>query len=87
MDRANSHTKSYNIPHSFKAMYINIKYELKPSATLIYFNDGRDGGGGPSDFLGSKILAKSDFFGSMKDAGIFWVTKKTRDFFGFQKKD
>ena len=27
--------------------------------------------GDPSDFLGSEILAKSDCFGSMKDAGIF----------------
>ena len=83
MDRVNSHTKSYNIPHSLKAMYINIKYELKPSAPvapIIYFNDGRNGGwggGGPRDFFGSKILAKSDFF---------WVMKKNRDFFGFQKR-
>ena len=29
------------------------------------------GGGGPKDFFGSDILAKRDFFGSMKDAGIF----------------
>ena len=28
--------------------------------------------GGPKDFFGSDILAKRDFFGSMKDAGIFW---------------
>ena len=28
-------------------------------------------GGGPKDFFGSDILAKRDFFGSMKDAGIF----------------
>ena len=41
---------------------------------LTYFNEGR---GGPSDFFGSEILAISDFFGSMKDAGIF---------FGLQKK-
>ena len=27
--------------------------------------------GGPKDFFGSDILAKRDFFGSMKDAGIF----------------
>ena len=27
--------------------------------------------GGPNDFFGSEILAKSDFIGSMKDAGIF----------------
>ena len=55
--------------------------------SYILMTGGMGGGGGPSDFLGSKILAKSDFFGSMKDAGIFWVTKKNRDFFGFQKKD
>ena len=37
----------------------------------------------PSDFFGSEILAKSDFFGSMKDAWIFfWVTKKTEEFLG-----
>ena len=51
-----------------------------------------------SDFFGSEILAKSDFFGSMKDAGIFlgcekktegcfWVAKKgLRDFFAYAKK-
>ena len=53
------------------------------------------GGGGLSDFLGSEILAKSDFFGSMKDVGIFLakkkkgffgVAKKLRDFFGYAKK-
>ena len=32
---------------------------------------GGGGGGGPKDFFGSNILAKRDFFGSMKDAGIF----------------
>ena len=44
--------------------------------------------GGPSEFFGSEILAKGDFFGSMKDAGIFWghEKKKRRDFFGLQKK-
>ena len=47
------------------------------------------GGVGPSDFFGSEILAKGNFFGSMKDAGIFfWVAKeKRRDFFGLQKKN
>ena len=40
-----------------------------PRAPLTNFNDG--GGGGPKDFFGSDILAKRDFFGSMKDAGIF----------------
>ena len=55
-------------------------------------------GGGASDFFGSEILAQSDFFGSMKDAGIFlghknnpegyfWVAEKgLRDFFGYAKK-
>ena len=39
--------------------------------------------GGPSDFFGSEILAKSDFLGSMKDAGIFLGHKREqRDFFG-----
>ena len=43
--------------------------------------------GGPSDFLGSEIVAKSDFFGSMKDAGIFWVAKKSRGIFlGYEKR-
>ena len=44
-------------------------------------------GGGPSDFLGSDILAKSDFLGSVKDAGIFLGReKKTEGFFWLQKK-
>ena len=34
------------------------------------------GGGVPSDFFGSEILAKSDLFGSMKDAGIFLCCEK-----------
>ena len=40
---------------------------LIPGAPLAYFSDG----GGPKDFFGSDILAKRDFFGSMKDAAIF----------------
>ena len=56
-----------------------------PGAPLTYFNDG----GGPSDFFGSEILAKSKFFGSMKDAGIFLGREKKnqRDFLGLRKKD
>ena len=43
-------------------------------------------GGGPSEFFGSKILAKSDFFGSMKDAGIvLGREKKTGIFLGCEK--
>ena len=70
-------------------------------APLTYLNYGGGGGegGGPSDFFGSEILAKSDFFRSMKDAriflgrerkteGFFGVAKKgLRDFLGLQKKD
>ena len=44
------------------------------NTSLTYFNDGGGGGGVQSDFFGSKILAKSDFFGSMKMLGFFWVT-------------
>ena len=40
---------------------------LAPGAPLTYFNDG----GVRRIFFGSDILAKRDFFGSMKDAGIF----------------
>ena len=44
--------------------------------------------GGPSDFFGSEILAKGDFFGSMKDIGIFLGReKKTEVFFGGCKKN
>ena len=42
---------------------------------------GGVGGWGPKVFLGSDILAKRDFFGSMKDARIFWVAKTTEEFF------
>ena len=43
--------------------------------------------GDPSDFLGSEILAKSDFFGSIKDARIFLgCKKKTEDFLGVVEK-
>ena len=66
-----------------------------PGAPLIYF---KDGGGGPSDFFGSEILAQRDFFwvyercqyifGSQKKPeGFFWVAKKGHgDFFGYAKK-
>ena len=46
------------------------------------------GGGGLSDIFGSEILAKSDFFGSMKDAGIFLgCGGKKQEFFGVAKKE
>ena len=58
---------------------------LLPGSPLAYFNDG--GGGGPSNFLGSEILAKSDIFGSIKTPGFFWVAKKNRGiFWGWEKR-
>ena len=47
------------------------------------------GGGGPSDFFGSEILAKSDLLGSMKDAGIFFRSRiKTEGYFwGCEKRN
>ena len=48
---------------------------------------GGGGGVGLSDFLGSEILAQSDFLGFVKDAGIFLGRekkqreKKTKGFF------
>ena len=53
-----------------------------PGAPLTYSILMMAGGGGQSEFFGSKILAKSDFFGSMKDARIFLGYKKTRPIFG-----
>ena len=57
-----------------------------PGPRLIYFNNG--GGGGPSDCFGSEILAKSDFFGSMKRSwDFFWVAKKNGGIFlGCEKR-
>ena len=73
-------------------LYTSEDLHFSPRAPLTYFNDerggGGGGGGGPSDFFGSEILAKGDFLGSMKDAGIFWGReKKQRDFFGLRKKE
>ena len=50
-------------------------------------NDGGGGGGGPSDFFGSEILAKSDFFGSMKDVEIFLGRQKNQGFFGLRRNN
>ena len=43
---------------------------------------------GANDFLGSEILAKSNFLGSMKDVGDFFalLKQKLRDFLGYAKK-
>ena len=54
---------------------------LFPGAPLTYFN----GGGVLVIFWGSEILAQSDFFGSMEDAGIFLGRKKKqKDFSGLR---
>ena len=77
-------------------IYLPIDYTYKSLTLLISLSGSQGphshilmtGGGGPSDFLGSEILAKSDFFGSMKDAGIFLGReKKQRDIFGLRKKN
>ena len=58
--------------------------ESQGSHSHNYFNGG---GGGPSDLFGSEILAKSDLFGSMKDAEIFLGREnKQRDFLGGWEK-
>ena len=57
-----------------KCIFLYLTY---PGAPLTYFNDG----GGPKDFFGSDILAKRDFFGSMKDAGIFLGRENNRGIF------
>ena len=44
-----------------------------PGAPLTYFTDGGEGSEG---FLGSEILAKRDFLGSMRDAGIILGREK-----------
>ena len=50
---------------------------------LTYFTDRALGGGrGSKGYFWSELLAKRDFFGSMKEAGIFWGCKKTGIFFG-----
>ena len=59
-------------------VYYNVERPFPPGAPLTYFNDG---GGGPKDFFGSDILAKRDFLGSMKDAGIFLGRENNRGIF------
>ena len=65
-------------PHDYPHDYpngctekIELWYISSPGAPLTYFNDG-----GPSDFFGSEILAKSDFFGSVKDVEILLGREK-----------
>ena len=59
------------------------KQETPAPHSHVLMTEGGGGGGGPSDIFGSEILAKGDFFGSMKDAGIFLGReKRTKGFFG-----
>ena len=44
-----------------------------------------DVGDGLSEFFGSEILAQSDYFGSMKNAGIFLGPKKNQRNLGCEK--
>ena len=44
------------------------------------------GVGGGSDFFGSESLAKSDFFWSIKDTGIFLGREQKQGFLGVVKK-
>ena len=45
------------------------------------------GGRGPSDFFGSEILAKSDFWVYERRWDFLGREKKQRNFFGLRKKD
>ena len=64
---------SYKKKQKFKKI---IQQHPGPGVPLTYFNDGAGGGGDPSDFWGSEILAKSDFL---------WFYERHRDFIGLQK--
>ena len=58
----------------------NMLLKVLPGAPLTYFND-REGGGGPSYFFGSEILAKVNFWGLWKTPGFFGVARKSRGIF------
>ena len=73
------YTHYFNLHIDFVDKFITFLLNKRPPGPpLTYFNDG---GGGPSDFFGSEILAQSDFFGSMKHAKIFWGHEKNRGIF------
>ena len=63
-----------------------INVDPRGSTHIFYW---RRGGGGRSEwfFLGSEILSKSDFLGSMKDTGSLLGREKNRDFLGLWKKE
>ena len=54
--------------------FVTPAHWLLPGVPLIYFNDGGGGGGGLSDFFGSEILAKGNFFGSERCLGPFYLS-------------
>ena len=59
-----------------------------PHSHILMTGGGGGAGGGSEWFFGSEILARSDFFGSMKYDGIFLGHEKTqRDVLGLGKKD
>ena len=74
MDRSLARKEGKGLP---AVHVIDIPRGANPGDPLTNFNDG----GGQSDFFGSEILARSDLFGSMKDAGIFLGCKKKRGIF------
>ena len=65
-------------------MLLTIDKPQGPHSHILIYG----GGGVPIDFFGSEILAKSDFLGSMNDAGIFLghKTKNRRIFWGCEKR-
>ena len=78
------YTHYFNLHTDFVDKFITFLLSKRPpGAPLTYFNDR---GGVQVIFVGSEILAQSDFLGSMKHAKIFWVTKKTEGFFGVAKQ-
>ena len=59
---------------SFHINWVRVQIEVRcPGAPIIYFNDGWGGGGGGG--------GPKDFFGSMKDAGIFLGHENNRGIF------
>ena len=71
---------SPHIIHSFELFYseeLNLYFAQGPHSHILMT-------GGPKDFFESDILAKRDFFGSMKDAGIcLGRENNTGIFFGY----
>ena len=61
------------------------KEGVVPGVPLTYFNDGRGGGWGEGvkDFFQSEVLAKWEFFRSMKNDVSFCVCEKMLGFWGF----